>query len=172
MIITFSILSAIAVISALLAVRLRNLVHATLTLMAFFVALAGLFILLMAEFLAAVQILVYVGAVGILILFAIMLTQQVTGNVKEHIEAHGALWGLAGATAVLLTLLLPAILKTALPLQPVVETIDPSVRALGLNLMAPYTIALQVIALLLTAALLGAVVIAISPEKSEEEKKS
>lgn len=171
MTIAFAILSIVAVLGALLAVRLRNLVHATLSLMVFFVALAGIFILLMAEFLAAVQLLVYVGAVGILILFAIMLTQQVTGNVKEHIEAHGALWGLAAATAVLLTLLLPAILQTALPGQPAVATVEPSVRSIGLTLMSPYTIALQVMALLLTAALIGAVVIAISPTKEEEGRK-
>lgn len=171
MTIAFYILSAISVAGALAAVRLRNLVHATLALMLFFVALAGIFILLMAEFLAAVQVLVYVGAVGILILFAIMLTQQVTGNVKEHIESHGVMWGLAAAAAVLLTLLLPAILQTALPLQPAIATVEPSVRSLGLTLMAPYTIALEVMALLLTSALIGSVVIAISPTKDEEEKK-
>ncbi len=168
MTIAFWILSVIAVSGALLAVRLHNLVYATLSLLLFFIALAGIFILLLAEFIAAVQLLVYVGAVGILILFAIMLTQHVSGFAKERIDSRGAGWGLAAAAAVLLGLLVPAILKTELPQQPSVPDFTPSVRDLGLNLMSPYSISLLVMALLLTAALIGAVVIALSPK---DEKK-
>lgn len=163
MTIAFYILATVAVLSALAAVRLRNLVHATLCLMGLFVALAGIYVLLMAEFIAAVQILVYVGAIGILILFAIMLTQHVTGEQKETIDSLGGLWGLAAATGVLLMLLLPGILLTSMPTQPTVAEVTPSVRDLGLSLMTPYTIALQAMGLLLTVALIGAVVIAIQP---------
>ena len=78
--ITFWVLAIIAVLGALVAVRRRNLIHGVFALMIFFAALAGLFLLLLAEFIAAVQILVYIGAVGILLLFAIMLTEHVTGD--------------------------------------------------------------------------------------------
>ena len=78
--IAFWILSAIAVLGALVAVRKRNLIHGVFALMIFFAALSGLFLLLLAEFIAAAQILVYIGAVGILLLFAIMLTERVAGD--------------------------------------------------------------------------------------------
>ena len=72
--ISFWILSAIAVLGALVAVRKRNLIHGVFALLVFFAGLSGLFLLLLAEFIAAVQVLVYIGAVGVLLLFAIMLT--------------------------------------------------------------------------------------------------
>jgi len=59
--IAFWILSAIAVLGALVAVRKRNLIHGVFALMIFFAALSGLFLLLLAEFIAAVQVLVYIG---------------------------------------------------------------------------------------------------------------
>ena len=86
----FWILAAIAVIGALVAVKKRNLVHGVFALLVFFASLAGLFLLLLAEFIAVVQILVYAGAVGILILFAIMLTDRVTGKDSFRIWYDGA----------------------------------------------------------------------------------
>lgn len=173
MTIAFYILSTIAVLGALFAVRLRNLVHATLSLMLFFVALAGLFVMLLGEFLAAVQILVYVGAVGILILFAIMLTQHVTGEAKERLDARGWLWGLVAAFLVLTAILIPALRLTPLPKSPLVSdaAFTPSVSNLGKTLMDPYAISLEVMALLLTAALIGAVVVATQDTKDGEGKK-
>ena len=105
--ITFWVLAIIAVLGALVAVRRRNLIHGVFALMIFFAALAGLFLLLLAEFIAAVQILVYIGAVGILLLFAIMLTERVTGDDGRRVTARGWLWGLAAAVAMFVFLLLP-----------------------------------------------------------------
>ena len=73
--VAFYILAALLVGSALAVVTLRNIVHAALFLVVVFGATAGIFVLLNAEFIAIVQILIYAGAVTILILFAIMLTQ-------------------------------------------------------------------------------------------------
>lgn len=73
--VAFYILAAMLVGSALAVVTLRNIVHAALFLVIVFGATAGIFVLLNAEFIAIVQILIYAGAVTILILFAIMLTQ-------------------------------------------------------------------------------------------------
>ena len=167
----FLILSLLAVAGALLAIRLHNLVHATLSLMFFFVALAGLFVLLMAEFIAAVQILVYVGAVGILILFAIMLTPHVTGENHERLCSRGWIWGLIGAGAVFLILAAPFLLMAGPGSQPATAAVSPSVREIGLVLMNPYGIALLVMALLLTAALVGAVVAASPPARDKDEPK-
>ena len=97
--ITFWVLAVIAVLGALVAVRRRNLIHGVFALMIFFAALAGLFLLLLAEFIAAVQILVYIGAVGILLLFVIMLTERVTGDDARDITSRGSFWGWAAVLA-------------------------------------------------------------------------
>src|SRR5438045_6726401 len=70
----FWIIAIILVGSSLLVVGLRNIVHSALALIAVFAMAAGIYVLLNAEFIAIVQILIYVGAVTILILFALMLT--------------------------------------------------------------------------------------------------
>ena len=153
--ITFWVLVIIAVLGALVAVRRRNLIHGVFALMIFFAALAGLFLLLLAEFIAAVQILVYIGAVGILLLFAIMLTERVTGDDGRRVTARGWFWGLVATVSVFVFLLLPAIQEADLPES--AQSIQPSVEALGHELMDPYVVTLEVLALLLTAALIGAV---------------
>ena len=164
--ITFWVLAIIAVLGALVAVRRRNLIHGVFALMIFFAALAGLFLLLLAEFIAAVQILVYIGAVGILLLFAIMLTERVTGDDGRRVTARGWFWGLVAAVSVFVFLLLPAIQEADLPES--TQSIQPSVKALGHKLMDPYVVTLEVLALLLTAALIGAVAAAQGVREKEE----
>ena len=165
--ITFWVLAVTAVLGALVAVQRRNLIHGVFALMIFFAAQAGLFLLLLAEFIAAVQILVYIGAVGILLLFAIMLTERVTGDHARRITSRGWFWGVAAAVAVLVFLLLPAIQEADLP--EAVQSIQPSVKALGHKLMDPYVVTLEVLALLLTAALIGAVATSQGAKAKEEE---
>ena len=164
----FYILSTVAVLGALISVRRRNLVHGVFALMMFFAALAGIFLLLLAEFIAAVQILVYIGAVGIMLLFAIMLTECVTGDDGRRVAARGGFWGLAAAVAVFVFLLLPAIQEADLPES--TQSIQPSVKALGHKLMDPYVVTLEVLALLLTAALVGAVATSQGAKAKEEEE--
>ena len=167
--VTFWILSTVAVVGALFAVRLRNLVHGVFSLLAFFAALAGMFLLLMAEFIAAVQVLVYIGAVGILLLFAIMLTERVTGDDARRVSSRGWFWGLVAAIAVFVVLLLPAIQQTDLP--KTAQPVELSVKQLGKQLMNPYAVTLEVLALLLTAALIGAVANAQGAKPKEEDSK-
>ncbi len=88
--VVFWILSVMAIVGALGVVLVPNLFRAALLLIVVFVAVAGMFILLSAEFLAVVQILIYVGAIAILIIFAVMLTRDVQrGNLpnRMHIPA-------------------------------------------------------------------------------------
>ena len=165
--IAFWILSAIAVLGALVAVRKRNLIHGVFALMIFFAALSGLFLLLLAEFIAAVQVLVYIGAVGVLLLFAIMLTERVAGDDGRRMTSRGGFWGLVVAAAVFVILLLPAIQQ--LPTPQATLTPDPSVEELGKKLMNPYVVTLEVLALLLTAALIGAVTAAQGVRMPNEE---
>ncbi len=168
--VAFYILSAVAVLGALISVRRRNLVHGVFALMVFFAALAGLFLLLLAEFIAAVQVLVYIGAVGILLLFAIMLTERVAEDGGRRISSRGSFWGMAAAIAVFVALLLPSIRQTDLP--KTAQTVQPSVEKLGQQLMDPYVVTLEVMALLLTAALIGAVAVSQGGKpKNEDEPK-
>ena len=165
--IAFWIFSAIAVLGALVAVRKRNLIHGVFALLVFFAGLSGLFLLLLAEFIAAVQVLVYIGAVGVLLLFAIMLTERVAGDDDRRMTSRSWSWGLVAAVAVFVVLLLPPILQ--LPPPETAQEINPSVEELGKKLMNPYVVTLEVLALLLTAALIGAVTAAQGVRMPKEE---
>ena len=166
--ITFWVLAVTAVLGALVAVQRRNLIHGVFALLIFFAAQAGLFLLLLAEFIAAVQVLVYIGAVGVLLLFAIMLTERVAGDDGRRMTSRGWFWGLVVAAAVFVILLLPAIQQWPTPQATL--TPDPSVEELGKKLMNPYVVTLEVMALLLTAALIGAVTAAQGVRMPKEEE--
>src|SRR5690348_17420839 len=88
----FWIIAIILVGSALLVVSMRNIVHSALALIVVFAMAAGIYLLLNAEFIAIVQILIYAGAVTILILFALMLTRM-RGQARTN--PTNKLWGVA-----------------------------------------------------------------------------
>ena len=91
--VVFWILALMAIVGALGVVLLPNLFRAALLLIVVFVAVAGMFILLSAEFLAVVQILIYVGAIAILIIFAVMLTRDVQrGNLPNRMHIPAAVF--------------------------------------------------------------------------------
>ncbi len=159
--IAFWILSAITVIGAILAITMRNLVHCVLSLILFFLGIAGHYLLLRADFLFAVQVLIYIGAVAVLILFAIMLTRHVTGTEGPR-EVLGGKWWAGMGTAVIIAGLLWAIIRkdplaTILPM----GTASTSVADIGRALVADWLVPFEAMAVLLTAALIGAVVIAL-----------
>jgi NADH-quinone oxidoreductase subunit J len=164
----FAILGGLTVGAAVAAMALRNLVHCALSLTVALVGLALLYLRLGAEFAGFVQILVYVGAVAILIVFAILLTRgseapagRITYGPWSGILVAAAVFG-ALAWAVTGSAALKAL--PAAPPQPALP-----VKAIGERLMTDYVLPLQVIALLLTAALLGAVVIAMREPKANPQ---
>ena len=162
--IVFIILSAIALIGALGVVTTRNLFRAALFLVLSFIGVAGFYILLEAEFLAMVQILVYVGAVAIVIVFAILLTHA--GEVRGAVLSRTWLAGLVIAGLVA-GALIAAIGSSAVGPDREVGIPEVTVREIGQELMGQYVVPLEIMALLLTAALIGGVVIAMRdrPEK-------
>src|SRR5712692_4030309 len=89
----FWIIAVILVVSALLVVGLRNIVHSALALIVVFAMASGIYLLLNAEFIAIVQILIYAGAVTILVLFALMLTR--TSNIQLNSNPNNKQWWLA-----------------------------------------------------------------------------
>lgn len=106
----FYLLSGIILISALLVVTLRNVFHSALMLVVAFFMVAGIYLMLNAEFLAAVQVLIYVGAITILIIFAIMLTYQIQS--KSIRQTNEQVWPAAIISAILLALSIFAVTKS------------------------------------------------------------
>lgn len=97
--VAFYVLAALIVGSSLAVVMMRNIVHAALFLIVVFGGAAGVYVLLNAEFIAIVQVLIYAGAVTILILFAIMLTQH---SMSRNSNPFSGQWWLAGLICVIL----------------------------------------------------------------------
>jgi len=157
----FVILPAVVLLlSAAAAVVVRNLIHAALLLTLSFIALGITFIALGAEFVGFVQLLVYVGAVAMIIVFAILLTRP-----DRLTKSGSALSGIgpAGGAAVgfaLLAALLAFIFSSPMARKPLPAPVSAPVAAIGEALMGDYVVALIAIGVLLTAALVGAAVIA------------
>jgi len=157
--VVFIVLSAITLIGALGAVTSRNLFHAALFLVLSFIGVAGFYILLEAEFLAMVQLLVYVGAISILIIFAVMLSRRMMSpDVRARNEQWA--WGLVAAVA-LFAILVFILLKVSWPVAEV-SLPDDLMTELGKALVDPgqYLLVFEVASVLLLVALVGAVVIA------------
>jgi NADH-quinone oxidoreductase subunit J len=149
----FLIISVIMLAGALAAACLRKLVHAALCLVVAFIGLAAFFFLLGAEFVGLVQIFVYVGAVAVLIVFTILLTR------REDEDLVGFNWGGMLVAIVVFAGLLWTILNTASlsVVAPAMEAL--TVKRIGEVLMSHYVWPLQCVGLLLTAALIGALVL-------------
>ena len=155
----FLIVAALALVGALGMVVLRNLLHSVLAMMLSFLAVAAIFVLLEAGFLAAVQILIYVGALTILILFAIMLSQDVIGR-KVHVNIGQWPLALLAAAALFMALGVLAV-RVAAPAGPAAVTYSPDpVSALGLALVGPYALPFEVASVLLLVAVVGAILFA------------
>ncbi|HRY85482.1 MAG TPA: NADH-quinone oxidoreductase subunit J, partial [Candidatus Omnitrophota bacterium] len=152
-------------IFALGVVTLRNLFHCALCLAAALIGTAVIYLGLRADFLAGIQILLYVGAVVTLVIFAIMLTEHLAGKTvrQNNSQSLPAVIGLAAFVAILAAL----IVKTPWPLQAASHA-KISVMEIGQALMGTYVFPFEVISVILIAALIGAVVIAKKDNSGEQ----
>lgn len=143
-----------------------KVVHMVASLAVTFVSLAGLYLMLGADFVAFVQVLIYVGAVSILMIFGIMLTKHRQEQEQEEAAASGRLHEILAAAGVLALfgVIYYAIQKATFPDAPAAEAGN-STLEIGKLLMSRYAIPFEIMAVLLTAAFVGAIVIA----KREEE---
>jgi len=155
----FYVLAAFSVVGALAAVLLKNLVHCALALTVAFAGLALLFLELDAQFAGFAQILVYIGAVAILVVFAILLTHGPEMQKDGGVFSRTWLAGLVVAAAVF-AVLGWAVLQATPGLQRQSAAPQVTVMQIGNALMGRYVLPLEVVALLLTAALIGAVIVA------------
>ena len=157
------ILSALVILgSALMVVTTRKLIQAALWLVAALFGVAVLFAILQASFLAVVQVVVYIGAIAILFIFAVMLTRKEMVDRGQHTRST---WWIAA----LLGLLILAGLVFLIIGQPDVNTTAPAIpasvdtlRNLGTALVSPdgFVLPFEVASVLLLAALVGAVYVA------------
>ncbi|MDX3111589.1 NADH-quinone oxidoreductase subunit J [Nonomuraea angiospora] len=155
--IVFLLLGAVAVGSALLVVTTKQLVHAALWLVVSFGALAGCYLVLTAEFVAWVQVLIYVGAVVVLMLFGIMLTRAPIGRSADLDSGNrlvAALVAVATA-AILVTVVIDGFRTAYTPLTPG----HGAARELGASVFATWVLPFEALSVLLLAALIGAIVL-------------
>jgi NADH-quinone oxidoreductase subunit J len=179
----FAIIAGPALLMALLTVLARDLVHAALYLVAFFFLVACLFVLLEAEFLAVMQVLVYIGAVAILLLFGVMLTRNVRGYESTRLRAVVVVPAAAVALGTVAILVFGALREPGTvgrpawsamlrrppsaaatpsdPLPPRAPAINNMARVIGDELMGRYVVAFELAGLLLTVAVVGAVAISV-----------
>jgi len=157
--ILFLILAGILLGAALFVVLGRDIVRSGLSMILCFAALAGIYVLAGAVIVAAAQVLIYIGAISVLILFAIMLTQTKAGPL-ELVFHHQAWAGLLAAIGVGF-LAIVSVINTQWPLA-VTDRLHADTRDVALLLFTDplYVFALQMIAVLLTAAVVGAVFLA------------
>ena len=161
----FIILALATLLSAAAAMSLRNLVHCALSLVVTFAGLAALFLQLHAQFVGFAQVLVYIGAVAILIVFAILLTRS-GDTPNQAVLAPGWMAGIV-ISAIVFAALGWAVLNSNAITKETPAAPDVTVKNIGDALMSKYVLPLEVMGLLLTAAMIGAVIIAMRDENKE-----
>jgi NADH:ubiquinone oxidoreductase subunit 6 (subunit J) len=160
----FFILGILTIVGATAALTLRNLVHCVLALMLAFVGLAGLYLQLDAQFIGFAQILVYIGAVAILIVFAILLTRGAESPSQSIVSSS---WAISGAVSLaVFGVLASTILSSGASRYPITSQPEITVGQIGNALMSRFALPLEVIGLLLTVALIGAATIAMQEKRA------
>jgi NADH:ubiquinone oxidoreductase subunit 6 (subunit J) len=162
------IIAFLTLVPAAIAMMLRNLIHSALLLIASWAGVAAFYLWAGAEFVAFAQVLVYVGAVSMIVLFAVLLTRHSRQDPALTSDSVGrAVAGLLAGGAVL-GVLLGAVLSTPMK---TTTAAAPSVTVLqlGNELMNLHSVALLIAGILLTVALLGAVVIAATDRGPRED---
>lgn len=162
MTLSFAIIALLIIAAATAAMTLRNLVHCALAVAVAFAGLAAAYLQLGAQFVGLTQILVYIGAVAILIVFAVLLTR---GGETPEKSIFSASWFWGGAIAAgVFGVLVWAVTRSFASQRPLPPQPPAEVAQIGKELMTKFVLPLEVMGLLLTAALIGAVIIAMRDE--------
>jgi NADH-quinone oxidoreductase subunit J len=161
-VVAFYVLAAITLISALMVGMVRDLVHAVLFLILSFIGIAGLYITLSADFVAVVQVLIYAGAISVLMLFAILLTPR-SGRDNAAVSYRApisVIAGLVGATIIFVGL------KTEWA-KVDEDRFDTTAAAIGEALLDPFVLPFEVASVVLLVAMIGAIIL-VRPSDGEE----
>jgi NADH:ubiquinone oxidoreductase subunit 6 (subunit J) len=159
----FVLLAAGVLGGGLAVVTLRNVIHSAIAMMICFGSLAGMYALLGAPIVAAAQVLIYIGAISVLILFAIMLTQA--GDANLPAPFHPQVWFAAVAALAVVGLVGWAVVQT--DWGTAAEALRADVDDIAVALFTDYALPFEVISLLLLAAIIGAIFLARRPEADE-----
>jgi NADH:ubiquinone oxidoreductase subunit 6 (subunit J) len=152
----FAVFAVVTLGAALMVVLSQNLLRSALWLILAFFGIAGFFVLLEAEFLAVVQVLVYIGAIATLIIFAIMLSRNfMDPNQPRFNEQYGIVAGFAALLFVALAVVVTRI-SWPVAIQPPANTIE----QLGTAFVTTYAIPFEVASVLLVVAMIGAIIVA------------
>ena len=155
-VLVFAFVGLVTLGAAVAVVTNKNILHSAFYLILAFVGVAAIYVMLEAPFIAVVQVLVYIGAIAILIVFAIMLTRRL---MSKELEQHNAQWIPSALGALALFVVLGWIVYTAgwpvhdgsVPAEPISQ--------LGQDLLTTYLVPFEIASVLLLAALIGAILI-------------
>lgn len=153
----FYLFAAITLVSAWFVVTTRNVIYSAFFLLFTFFGVAGIYVLLAADFIAVVQIMVYVGGILILLLFGVMLTNTIT-NVDIRTGASNLLPA-SIATGILMGAVVSVMWYTEWKIQPTAAP-NTTIKELGRLLLTDYVLVFELLGLLLLVALIGAASIA------------
>jgi NADH-quinone oxidoreductase subunit J len=165
--VVFIILSVVTLVSASVVAFSRNIVYSAFSLLFTLVGVAGLYVLLSNDFLAAVQLIVYVGGILVLIIFAVFLTSRL-GDVHLSNQSLNVFWGALISIGVLA--LIAKVIMTW-PWTIVESSHQPMTSRIGNALLSKYLLPFEVVSVVLVITLIGAVVIARQEVRSQEKDK-
>jgi NAD(P)H-quinone oxidoreductase subunit 6 len=155
--VVFLLVAAVTLVSAAMVAFSRNIIYSAFSLLGTFAGVAGIYVFLGADFVAGVQVLIYVGGILVLILFAVMLTHRIT-DVQITNRAAGRVPALA-IVAILLALLVQTIRETNWAKAKEI-IYAPTSAQIGDLFLQNYLLPFELASLVLLAALIGAVVLA------------
>tara|TARA_B000000557_G_C20683501_1_gene404118 strand:+ start:126 stop:614 length:489 start_codon:yes stop_codon:yes gene_type:complete len=151
--ILFWIISSLTVISALMVVLNNQLLYSAIALLFTLFGVAGLYIYLWADFIAGVQLLVYIGGINVLIIFGIMLTNRIS---SVRLSQKNVQQGVGGVISIWLLLLLGIVISKTPWFQEISSEPTTTVNQVGTLLMTKYLLPFEAISILLLGALIGA----------------
>lgn len=158
-------LALVAIIGAMLMIQLTKVVHMVVALVFTFVSIAGLFVLLSAEFVAAVQVLIYSGAITIIMLFGIMLTRH-DDEEADQVSRRRKAFILVGLFSFGLVMFL-GIQDLSFGDQ-ATKLHEENTKQIGVELYSKYIIPFELTSVVLLVALIGAIILAKKEEEGEE----
>ena len=164
-IVAFYVLAIVTLGSAMMVAVVRDLIHAVLFLILSFIGVAGLYITLSADFVAVVQVLIYAGAISVLILFAVLLTPQSSrNNAAVSFKAPlSVLAGLVGAVIVFVAL------RTEWAQVEDDGRFETTAAEIGTALLDPFVLVFEVAAVVLLVAMIGAIILVRPSSGAPEE---
>lgn len=162
-------LALVAVVGGVLLLNLTKVVHVIIALVFTFISIAGIYVLLSAEFLAAVQVLIYSGAITIIMLFGIMLTRHDDDQSQAKASPWRKIFLILGIVGIALAVYI-GIYDLDLVQEPSALH-EANTKQIGMELYSRYIIPFELTSVLLLVALVGAIILARKDDKKEADKE-